>query len=159
MFFSCYICESKLMYNCQNKFSKFGSNCYYLSKETATWQEAFYECNNLAKGSKLVVLAKEVEDHNIRKFLKYRKNETKERWIGGIYDWSQDQWKWAASGRKIRYNRFETIQNFNNNRNDQWQCLSLDPSIDYKWNAQSCLQKKNFICETKPQPECVNITV
>jgi len=71
---ACYMCESKLVYNCQNGFSKFGSNCYYLSKETVTWQEAFFECKYLAKGSKLVVLAKEVEDHNIRKFLKYRRN-------------------------------------------------------------------------------------
>jgi len=62
------------VYNCQNGFSKFGSNCYHLSKETATWQEAFFECKYLAKGSKLVVLAKQVDDHNIRKFLKYRKN-------------------------------------------------------------------------------------
>jgi len=69
-----YVCESKLVYNCQKGFSKFGSNCYHLSKETATWQEAFFECKYLAKGSKLVVLAKHVDDHNIRKFLKYRKN-------------------------------------------------------------------------------------
>jgi len=62
------------MYNCQNGFLKFGSNCYHLSKETATWQEAFFECKYLAKGSKLVVLAKQVDDHNIQKFLKYRKN-------------------------------------------------------------------------------------
>jgi len=62
------------MYNCQNGFSKFGSNCYHLSKKTATWQEAYFECKYLAKGSKLVVLAKQVEDHNVRKFLKYKQN-------------------------------------------------------------------------------------
>lgn len=67
-------CESKLMYTCQNGFSKFRSNCYYLSTKMATWQEAYFECKYLAKGSKLVVLSKEVDDHNIGKFLKYRKN-------------------------------------------------------------------------------------
>lgn len=40
----------------------------------ATWQEAYFECKYLAKGSRLVVLSREVENHNIGKFLKYRKN-------------------------------------------------------------------------------------
>lgn len=67
-------CKSKLMYSCQNDFLKFGSNCYYLSKTTATWQEAYFECKYLEKGSKLVVLPRQAEDRNIRKFLKYRMN-------------------------------------------------------------------------------------
>lgn len=70
---SYYTCESKLVYNCQNGFTKFGSNCYYLSIKKSTWQEAFFECKYLTKGSKLVVLPKEVNDHNIRQFLKYSK--------------------------------------------------------------------------------------
>lgn len=61
-----------MMYDCKNGFSKFGSNCFYLSTKTATWQEAYFECRYLAKGSKLAVLYKEVENHNIRKFLKYK---------------------------------------------------------------------------------------
>jgi len=69
-----YTYESKLIYTCQNGFSKFGNNCYYLSTKMVTWQEAYFECKYLAKRSKLVVLSKEVEDHNIRTFLKYSKN-------------------------------------------------------------------------------------
>lgn len=83
--------------------------------------------------------------------------ETKERWIGGIYDWMQNQWKWASSGRKIRYNKFNITPHFSNEQ-DPWQCIVLDPNIDYKWTAHSCLQKKYFVCETKIQPECSNIT-
>lgn len=71
---SFHISESKLIYNCQNGFSKFGNNCYYLSTKSATWQEAYFECKYLAKGSKLVALTKESDHHNIRKFLKYKKN-------------------------------------------------------------------------------------
>lgn len=82
--------------------------------------------------------------------------ETNERWIGGIYDWNQDEWKWATSGRKIRYNKFETTPHFDN-EHDHWQCMALDPSVNYKWTANSCLQKKHFVCETKLQPECRNI--
>jgi len=61
------------VYNCQNGFSKFGGNCYYLSVKSATWQEAYFECKYLAKGSKLIMLPREIEDHNLRKFLKYKK--------------------------------------------------------------------------------------
>lgn len=82
--------------------------------------------------------------------------ETKERWIGGIYDWSQDHWKWAKSGRTIRYNNFETIPHFDN-ENDHWKCLALSPSMDYKWTVHSCLQKKLFVCESKLQPQCKDI--
>lgn len=71
--FYTYTCESKLIYKCQNGFSKFGSTCYFMSTTTATWQEAYFECKYLAKGSKLIVISKELEDHNIRKFLKYKK--------------------------------------------------------------------------------------
>ncbi|XP_025418715.1 snaclec coagulation factor IX/factor X-binding protein subunit B-like isoform X2 [Sipha flava] len=127
--------ESKLMYNCKNGFSKFGNNCFYLSTKTATWQEAYFECKYLAKGSKLAVLYKEVDDHNIRKFLKYRHTEIKERWIGGLYDWNQDQWKWATSGRKIQYNHFEKIPYFD--QNDKFMCMAIDPNINYKWTARN----------------------
>lgn len=82
--------------------------------------------------------------------------EAKERWIGGIYDWNHDHWRWASSGRKIRYNKFERIPHFDNEQDDHWQCIALDPNINYKWAAHSCLQKKNFICESKPQPECIS---
>lgn len=78
--------------------------------------------------------------------------EIKEIWIGGIHDWNQDQWKWATSGRKIRYNNFEKMPHFD--QNDSLMCMALDPSIDYKWVARNCLQRNHFICETKPQPEC-----
>lgn len=69
-----YICETKLIYNCPNGFSKFGNNCFYLSIKTATWQEAFFQCKYLMKGSKLVAPRKYVEDNTIRQFLKHRKN-------------------------------------------------------------------------------------
>lgn len=63
-----------MVYKCQNGFSKFGRDCYYLSVKTATWQDAFFECQNFSKGSKLVILPRPLDDHNFRKFLKYKKN-------------------------------------------------------------------------------------
>lgn len=82
-------------------------------------------------------------------------SETNERWIGGIYDFSQNHWKWAKSGRQIQYNNFETIPHFNKEE-DHWKCITLNPSINFKWTAHSCLQKKYFLCESKLQPECEN---
>jgi hypothetical protein len=34
-------------------------------------------------------------------------------------------------------------------------CMAIDPNINYKWTARNCLEKNYFICETKPQPECI----
>lgn len=84
--------------------------------------------------------------------------ETEERWIGGIYDWINDQWKWAATGHKIQYNKFERIPHFDNVQDDHWQCIAINPNIDFTWTSNTCLQKKYFICESKPQPECIDNT-
>lgn len=75
-----------------------------------------------------------------------------------MYDWKQDQWKWAASGQTIRFNRFETMPSYGSEENDHWQCIALNPNCEYKWTAHSCLQKKYFVCKTKPRPMCTNIT-
>lgn len=71
---SIYTCESKLIYSCPNGFTKFGNKCFYLSIKPATWQEAYFECKYMTKGSKLAILPKQTDDHYIRKFLKYREN-------------------------------------------------------------------------------------
>lgn len=84
--------------------------------------------------------------------------ETRERWIGGVYDWKQEQWKWAASGQTIRFNKFGTMPSLGKEENDHWQCIALDPNFEYKWTAYSCLQEKYYVCKTKPRPICINIT-
>ncbi|XP_050431752.1 killer cell lectin-like receptor subfamily B member 1A isoform X2 [Adelges cooleyi] len=150
-----YSCESKLVYKCPSNFIRFGSECYYLGDTKLTWQEAYFECKYLTKGSKLSVLAKRWNDFNIRKFLKF-KEKNEERWIGGIYDWGQYEWKWANSGRKISPNQLHMSIEFNDISNSHWQCTTLDPNIKSKWVAHSCLEKNFFICESKLQPECAN---
>lgn len=63
-----------MVYECKKGFSHFGNNCYHLSLKPATWQEAYFECNYMTKGSKLAVLLTEMDDFNLRTFFLYKYN-------------------------------------------------------------------------------------
>ncbi|XP_050541693.1 killer cell lectin-like receptor subfamily B member 1A isoform X2 [Daktulosphaira vitifoliae] len=150
------ITEAKLIYKCPKHFSRFGKSCYYLSNKTLTWQESFFECKYLAKGSKLAVLAKNWNDLSAQQFLKNNEKETNERWIGGIYDWWRNEWKWANSGHKISNYQLNNIVNSMNPPQNYWQCLTINPKNNFKWNIQSCLKENYYICQTKFQPMCTS---
>lgn len=56
-------------------------------------------------------------------------SEPLERWLGGVFDWGKQSWKWAASGKPLQFNGFGESQKEENLR---WQCIIMDPSIGYR---------------------------
>lgn len=54
---------------------------------------------------------------------------TEERWIGGIYDWKQQQWKWVGSQKPMQYKDFYYEKSGNGSA---WECIVLDPKNQYK---------------------------
>ncbi|OXU25348.1 hypothetical protein TSAR_012097 [Trichomalopsis sarcophagae] len=69
-----------------------------------------------------------------------------ERWIGGIYNWHQNNWDWGVSGDKVLFRNFGDPE-ASKNRNWIHHCMILDPEQQYKWNARGCYEHKYFICE------------
>lgn len=59
--------------------------------------------------------------------------DSDERWLGGLYDWEQMAWKWAASGKPLTYQAFgKTIDDKEELR---WHCIIMDPRLQYRYVA------------------------
>lgn len=52
----------------------------------------------------------------------------RERWLGGIYDWERNVWKWALSGNIIRYKNFSPNHTISEDQL-RWHCLTMDPQL------------------------------
>lgn len=68
-----------------------------------------------------------------------------ERWIGGFYNWKQDNWDWGVTGDKVKYKNFGITEQPQSGF--RMSCIVLDPTQQYKWTVRSCLEQKYFICE------------
>ncbi|KAK9869650.1 hypothetical protein WA026_003397 [Henosepilachna vigintioctopunctata] len=136
----------KKHYVCPKYFVRIARRCYFFSRNAVTWQEAFYQCRD--KNSNIAIIKTANQDRRIRKILHRPIHATKERWLGGMYNWKQMKWLWAASGKPLTYQGFAN-QNFTENQN--WHCIVMDPALDYKWNTKPCIEKKPYICHKKAE--------
>ncbi|KAF7283049.1 hypothetical protein GWI33_001554 [Rhynchophorus ferrugineus] len=137
----------KKKYICPSGFIRLSHRCYYISNDTATWHDAYFQCQS--RRSHLAIIKNTNQDKLIRKALSSPDAKPMERWIGGRFDWQKKQWKWAASGRNVIFNGFH--QSVNKTDDLQWSCIIMDPQFQYKWNHKSCLEEKHFICHKKTQ--------
>ncbi|XP_050687716.1 lithostathine-like [Eriocheir sinensis] len=130
-------------YMCPPDFIHLGHSCYFFSREMATWHSAHFSCRD--RGSQLASLETRWEDNNVRSYLNRPEFAPLNRWVGGIYNWSRRQWKWASSGAEMAYNGFLT-QSFP--RSSRWRCVYLSPDIGYRWNHKLCTTAMHYLCET-----------
>ncbi|RZB40372.1 uncharacterized protein BDFB_007250, partial [Asbolus verrucosus] len=136
----------KRSYVCPPNFVRLSHRCYYFSKEPATWQDAYFQCRDLH--SNLAIIRNSNQDKLIRRTLNRKTLAPLERWLGGLYDWEQMTWKWAASGKPLVYQGFSQME-AEDKEKLRWHCIIVDPNLQYKWNTRSCLEQKHFICHTK----------
>lgn len=136
----------KRSYVCPPNFVRQGHRCYFFSKEPATWQEAHFHCRDMH--SNIAVIKSANQDKLIRSFLSKKPLAPLERWLGGVYDWEQMAWKWAASGKPLSYSGFQKTEKEDKEKL-RWHCIIMDPSLQYRWNSRSCVEQKHYICHTK----------
>ncbi|KAJ3656309.1 hypothetical protein Zmor_015395 [Zophobas morio] len=136
----------KRSYVCPPNFIRLSHRCYYFSKEAATWQDAYFQCRDLH--SNLAIIKTPNQDKLIRRTLSKKPLEPLERWLGGLYDWEQMTWKWAASGKPLVYQGFSRMEPEDKEKL-RWHCIIVDPNLQFKWNTRSCVEQKHFICHTK----------
>ncbi|GLH14491.1 Putative CTL6 [Gryllus bimaculatus] len=141
-------------YLCPADFVRHGNSCYYFSVHMATWFDAHFACKD--RKSELAILDKGWEDRNMRTYLNKPELARLERWIGGIYNWETKRWVWGANGgHPLKYQGFSKMAK---DSDPKWNCIIMDPSMNYKWTSRVCLDKKHYICEVPlkrlkpPQP-------
>lgn len=140
--------NNRSSYVCPPKFIRLSHRCYFFSKEKATWDEAYFQCQSMH--SNLAIIKNRNQDKLIRKTLSRKTLDPLERWLGGRFDWQQRQWKWAASGKPLSYKGFDKSVN-QDAENLQWSCMILDPALQFRWNSRSCWEERHFICHKKIQ--------
>ncbi len=78
--------------------------------------------------------------------------ERLERWIGGLYDWSGQQWLWGSTGQPMSFQGFGEQ---GEGRQREWHCVFMDPEQGHRWNHKLCTRHLHYICElplTKATP-------
>lgn len=60
----------------------------------------------------------------------YLFQEKHDRWIGAMYDWKSNQWKWAVSGKTLKYKGFakDVLKNRSND-SLAWNAIYMDPLL------------------------------
>ncbi|CAG9825837.1 unnamed protein product [Phaedon cochleariae] len=120
----------KRSYVCPPKFIRQGHRCYYFSKDVATWQEAMFRCRDMH--SNIAIIKNAHQDELIRRVLSKKSLDPTQRWLGGVYDWQNMTWKWAASGKLLTYSGFPESDGDTDKESLRWQCIIMDPSLEYK---------------------------
>ncbi|XP_017769325.1 PREDICTED: lymphocyte antigen 75-like isoform X2 [Nicrophorus vespilloides] len=135
------LCQS----DCPNGFIQVHNckRCYHFSSEKLPWRDAYFKCNNM--NSSLAVLSSKEQNAKMQEYLLAKHLVPSEWWLGGNYDWEQDTWKWAASGRVIKNSQIRKKRGKHLN----WHCIILDPSRRYRWDSKKCTEKYNYICQKK----------
>ncbi|XP_045471250.1 C-type lectin domain family 2 member G-like isoform X2 [Harmonia axyridis] len=139
-------CYAKRSAACSLEFSLIGSKCYYFSKESLSWNDAFYQC--IGKNSSLAIFNSTKEDRQMRNYLKRHSNSlgVMDHWIGGKYDWRNSKWVWAETGKPVKLKTLpKTLPT--NTILLHWSCLMMDSNRMNKLSPISCPRQNHFICQ------------
>ncbi|XP_017762859.1 PREDICTED: uncharacterized protein LOC108552708 [Eufriesea mexicana] len=132
-------------YACPIGFFRLKRYCYYLSGGTAPWREAHFHCKD--RNATLAILDRNGKDRMLRKYLSSDQFTKLERWIGGIFNWQQMAWEWGVTGEKVVFQNFGVPQTNHSKQQYAWHCITINPTMKYKWSPQSCVERKHYVCE------------
>ncbi|XP_076163859.1 uncharacterized protein LOC143144877 [Ptiloglossa arizonensis] len=130
---------------CPIGFFRLKRYCYYLSAGTAHWRDAHFHCKE--RNATLAILDRNGKDRMLRKYLMGDQFTKFERWIGGIFNWQKMAWEWGVTGEKMVFQNFGRPQSNQSKQEYAWHCITIDPSLKYKWSPRSCVERKHFVCE------------
>lgn len=127
---------------CPPKFSRIGNECYYISPNKLNWLDAYFECKD--HNSKLAEPMK-YEDKHLRRYLQKIEHRD-DLWIGGTYNWKSNKWQWGHNGREMEYQSFSQMVP-GSSRDLKFNCALLRAEQKFRWSAEECTKKINFICQ------------
>lgn len=127
---------------CPPKFSRIGNECYYMSPNKLNWLDAYFDCKD--HNSKLAEPMK-YEDKHLRRYLQKIQHH-EDLWIGGTYNWKSNKWQWGHNGREMDYQSFSQMVP-GSSRDLKFNCALLRADLKFRWSAEECTKKINFICQ------------
>ncbi|XP_031837847.1 uncharacterized protein LOC116429246 [Nomia melanderi] len=130
---------------CPIGFFRLKRYCYYLSAGTAPWRDAYFHCKD--RNATLAILDRNGKDRMLRKYLMGDQFTKLERWIGGIFNWQKSAWQWGVTGEEMVFQNFGRPQTNQSKQQYAWHCITIDPTLKYKWSPRSCIERKHFVCE------------
>ncbi|KAM6986251.1 CD209 antigen-like protein C [Aplochiton taeniatus] len=122
---------------CCPSWQKFGSSCYYVSKEYKTWERSRQDCRD--RGADLVIINSRQELDFIHKF-------EKPFWIGLSYSEEEGIWKWVDGTRLPEEHQFWWGGEPNANKIEN--CVIQEHSTaETSWNDLYCYYSNFWVCE------------
>ncbi|XP_069131048.1 perlucin-like protein [Argopecten irradians] len=86
--------------DCRDGWERFGTNCYLLSQDVASWGEASAFCNALH--SHLAMVSSATEFNFLKSTIVHR-GGSYNYWIDGTDEEVEGVWRWATNDQKITY--------------------------------------------------------
>uniref|UniRef100_A0A3B3I9G2 C-type lectin domain-containing protein n=1 Tax=Oryzias latipes TaxID=8090 RepID=A0A3B3I9G2_ORYLA len=121
---------------CPEKWSRFGSSCYFLREESKTWDEAREFCR--AKEADLVVINSKEENEFISKLKK------QDVWLGLSDRDLEGTWKWVdGSSLTLQFWASDQPDNIGGVED----CAHTNFEFPGLWNDVPCQFSKQLICE------------
>ncbi|XP_076233269.1 lithostathine-2 isoform X2 [Calliopsis andreniformis] len=133
---------------CPIGFFRLKGYCYYLSAGMATWRDAHFLCKD--RNATLAILDRNGKDKMLRKYLENDQFMKLERWIGGIFNWQKMAWEWGVTGEEMVFQNFGKPQTGQPKQQYAWHCVTIDPTLNYKWSPRSCVERKYYVCQVRP---------
>ena len=56
-------------------------------------------------------------------------------------------WEWGVTGEKVGFQNFGVPQSNDSKQQYAWHCITIDPTLRYKWSPRSCVERKHYVCE------------
>lgn len=119
--------------------------CYYVGRESLTWEGAVTKCASLE--SNLAEVDSDAENTFLIELAKKKGVSWPGVWLGASDRSREGTWTWETSGKHISYSNFISPEP---NGKSFENCLHLAEDDPWYWNDISCNNGMRYICEKGP---------
>ncbi|XP_075838956.1 C-type lectin domain family 4 member A-like isoform X1 [Microtus pennsylvanicus] len=130
--------KDKVWSCCPKDWKPFSSHCYFISTDSASWNESEEKCSSM--GAHLMVIRSQEEQDFITKIL--RRDAS---YFIGLSDPGHRQWRWVD---QTPYNKSATFWHPGEPNKDHEQCAAIYVwHNNWGWNDISCSTKQKSVCQ------------
>ncbi|XP_028616909.1 C-type lectin domain family 4 member A-like isoform X3 [Grammomys surdaster] len=140
---TCFIahCVDKVWSCCPMDWKAFGSHCYFISTNRASWNESEANCSQM--GAHLVVIHSQKQEDFITGIL-----DKAAAYFIGLSDPGHRQWQWID---QMPYNESATFWHKGEPNNDNEKCVIINhpKNTGWGWNDIHCSDEQKSVCQMK----------
>ncbi|XP_028616908.1 C-type lectin domain family 4 member A-like isoform X2 [Grammomys surdaster] len=133
--------EDKVWSCCPMDWKAFGSHCYFISTNRASWNESEANCSQM--GAHLVVIHSQKQEDFITGIL-----DKAAAYFIGLSDPGHRQWQWID---QMPYNESATFWHKGEPNNDNEKCVIINhpKNTGWGWNDIHCSDEQKSVCQMK----------